>query len=240
MSLILRPTLLIALGGLFAGLNSTQGCDDPTPTPTPTPLPSTGEGVLITDGQAIPYTVDLANSRLVILVLLTDGCTLPFHNHAILSTSNTFNFSLNADDPTASTFEAIVHVPGLEADLPEIDALYPQTAGNEFTDAERAEIEQSMNDQIDAANYDTMRFNAFDLTTFYGTGTATVEVEIKGITSVLEMNGSASMDVDGAISLHADGILDGTPYGIYSGFGASCVSSLMPLDLNMVLLPAGG
>lgn len=234
-----RVSIMVALGGLLTGLNSTQGCDDPTPTPTPTPRPSHSDGAVIISGQHIPYEVDYLNSRLNLLVLLTEGCMMPFHNHAIESTSNDFTFELNADDPSLSTFEAIAFVPWLEADLPENDALYPQTADNSFTEDERADIETSMNDAIDAANYDTMRFFAHDLTSLYETGTATVEVEIKGITSEVQMTGLAKMDAAGQIIVQGQGILDGTPYGIYSGFGASCVSSQMPLDLFLVLNPVG-
>lgn len=232
-----RAAVLLTASSLLASLNATQGCEDPTPTPIP-PVPvSTTDGHVILDGQDLPYDVDYANSRLVIRVLLTEGCTMPFHNHAILSTSNNFRFVLNADDPSASTFETTVHVAGLEADLPEIDALYPETAQNTFTDEERADIETSMNEQLDATHYDTLLFRAFDLTTLYGIGTATVEAEIKGITSTLEMTGGATLEPDGHIGITASGLLDGTPYGIYTGFGAACISPLMPLDLVLELVP---
>lgn len=232
-----RGLISVTMGSSLFLLFMTQGCEEPAPTITPTPIPSQSSGELIENGKRIPYEVDIENTRLNILVVLTDGCFLPFHNHVIESTSNEFSFSLNVDDPSASTFEAIVSVPGLEADLPENDILYPQTEDNNFSEDERADIESSMNDAIDAEHYDTMTFRASDLTTLYGNGTATVEVEIKGIPSELEMTGAASIDSSGRITVKANGVLDGTPYGIYSGFGASCVSSLMPLDLDMVLVP---
>lgn len=232
-----RAVLVLAVSGVLSGLNATQGCEDPTPTPVPPVPPSSTEGSVIVDGQAHPYTIDYAASRLVIRVQLTPDCTLPFHNHAILSTSNAFRFALSVDDPAASTFEADVHAAGLEADLPEIDALYPETAHNSFTDEERAEIEASMNEQLDATTFDTLYFRAYDLTTLYGIGTASVDATIKGITSSLEMSGGASLEPDGRVILAATGMLDGTPYGIYTGFGASCISPLMPLDLVLELVP---
>jgi len=198
---------------------------------------SSGDGVVRLGGEALPYTVDLEQTKLLMRVLLVDDCSLPMHNHVVESTSNDITFELDLDDPSSSTFSATVYVAGLTIDDPENSALYPETENNEFTESDTESIAQSMYEQVKADEYDSMTFGASSLSTLNGEGTATITVNMIGITSTLTMTGSASMDDGGTITISASGTLDGEPFGIYSGFGSSCVSPLMPMDFSTVLVP---
>ena len=93
-----------------------------------------------------------------------------------------------------SWFNATMAASGLDADQDAWRNEFPETTGSTFTAQERSDVRNNMMDQLDATNFPTLTFKAHDLTTLDGTGTAPVDIAIKGGTSTSTLSATATWD----------------------------------------------
>jgi hypothetical protein len=196
-----------------------------------------GDGVVVTDGEEEQYAVNPDESELIIVVEnFADqfGCGL-FHSHVVESTGFVSSFRIDRADAAGSTFSAVVPAIGLQ---PDSDELRTRFLPNDplLNDGDRSSIKVSVLENLQASDHPVLTFEASDLSTLDGEGTATVDVDIAGETSQIEMTYTVT-EADGVFTIEGEGEIDGAPHGIPNGFASDCVSGLMDLHLKLVLEP---
>ncbi len=228
---------VVVVGGLGLGcsvlpsLPGTGGSGGPSSTVT------TGQGQVTTGGAARDYTVDAANSNLLLLSKKRDASNCSFfHHHAVGALSARYTFSLNKDDPASSWLTAEVFAAGLDADADGYRAAFPETAGTTVPESERGDIRTNMLQQIDGEQFSTITFAARQLSTLDGSGTSDVETTLKGRVSHFTMNATASWNGD-TVTIDGTGALDGAQHDMPVGSFRDCIDPVMPLKLHLVLVP---
>ena len=216
-------------------------CGGCPPKPEPEPGPNGGQGTIKIGGTDKAYTVATDESSLLILVKkLPSGGTLcgSMHDHAIRSTSTRFAFALNKDTAAASTLEATVFAFGLEADHQEDRDQFDRTRGDTGTAGFESDIQDSTRDHLKAEQFPEIVFRVHDLTTLDGSGTAPVDVRLKGTESTFTLTGTAVWAGE-KLTIEGTGSIDGTRHSIpEQGENFSeCVEPSMDLKMKLVFAP---
>lgn len=202
---------------------------------------STGCGTVSVGGTEGAYALDTEASSLLMLLPKNNsgaGCTL-FHNHTIRARSVTYTYALNKDTPANSTLTATVFVAGLDNDDPGDFDEFPETSGGEVPpQRDRGTIRVNMMEEVDVQNHAEMTFTATNLSTLEGTGTANLEVGIKGRTSMSTLNATAVWEA-GVLTITGTATLNGRAHDVpRASEGLNrCIKSDMPLKLKLVFRP---
>jgi hypothetical protein len=219
------------------GLSGCQNCGGKSKDTGPTDTTTRGTGSITVNGVAKEYTVKADDSHFYLLVKKGSGsqCSF-FHHHAVAALGTVFEFNLDRASPDTSHFNLTTSPAGLDLDKAEWRNVFPETAGSTFTDSERSDSRANMNEQLDSASFGTLTFNARNLTTLDGTGTAPVDVTIKGSTSTITLNATATWAGD-QLTITGTGSVDGHNHSMPVGTFKDCIDPNLGLDLRLVLIP---
>lgn len=236
MRLVARALSLAALTLPFAACTTGTGDDGGTPV-------TGGDGTIVVDGEEKGYTIDAANSKLLIVIekKTSIGCPSFFHSHVFEAGAIGLSFDIDESDPASSTLTATVPARALIADAPENRALFELTADEELPEQFRGDIKTSGLSELDANTHPTLTFKVLSVDALAaGTGddlpnTAQLEVEIAGQKSTIPMQFRYVSDGD-TRTIVGEGILDGTPHGMPRKTECYRHDNL-PLHLTLTLVP---
>lgn len=230
---------------LAAPLVLLVGCGGCPPPPGQDAGPVESSGFLRKGGVDEPYRVDDAASKLLIHVVRGDAAVCgALHSHVVEAKAVSYEFLLDADDPSKSTFRATVPAAALDPDHPDNRALFDDTKDVPLGEGDRRSIKQSVLDEVQAVDHPNLVFSIEGLPAATGEGTATVKVLVAGLESEVEMQyTSTKTEEDGkdVFVVQGRGVLDGTRHGMpRAELSKLCVKPEMDLVFDLRIAPGAG
>lgn len=227
-SLAATAALVAVAGSLYSA------CPSPQP---PGEVSFGGNGKLTRGGAAADYHVD-SSSELLIAVhndFSNFGCGF-FHSHVVKAEAALLEFNLDDGNLAGSSIKATVASAGLNPDAPELRARFDDMKDAILSDGDRNSIRASVLDQVEGAEHPLLTFDATNLSTADGEGTAQITANVAGQESTFTLNYTARTEGDNVI-VEGTGILEGNPHGIPHGFAADCVIPQLDIVMKLVFAP---
>ena len=231
----LRPLLLLSM------LVAVGGCGDSCPfinTKDAGPILTgvTGCGTATVGGTEKSYALVGGESELLLLMKKGPDCPGFFHSHIVNARAAIYEFSLNRDNPSASTLTARVFTAGLDNDDPADRARFSETSAQNLSGSDRNGARVSMLDEMEADQFAEMTFTATDMSTLEGTGTAPVVVNLKGRQSTITMQATAEWSGD-RLTITGTAVLNGGNHNIPKNRTNQCMDANMDMQMKLVFEP---